>query len=136
MYTPNYYCNPYGYSYREVLAMHQFPWMYWTGPQTTIPRQMFPPISTKQFVQSTQKYQALVNEANKIINKISTTPKLAHDIMDAAQKSNQSKVDQLIQSTGITVKAKNHFTPDGLVIELSNAKGPGDCCTLRLALKW
>ncbi|MCR2823495.1 hypothetical protein [Lederbergia panacisoli] len=136
MYTPNFYYYPYGYSYRGVFALHHFPRAYCAVPQSTIQRQMFPSINTKKFVQSTEKYRALVNEANKIINKISTTPNLAHDLMDAAQKSNQSKVDQLIQSTGITVKAKNHFTPDGLVIELSNAIDSGDCCTLKLALRW
>ncbi|MCJ8008221.1 hypothetical protein ACFFF5_11330 [Lederbergia wuyishanensis] len=129
MYTPNYYYNPYGYSYRGASVFYPFPSPFCT-------RQMFPTISTKQFIQSTEKYRILVNEANKLINKISTSPKLAQDIMEAAQKSNQQKVNQLIQSTGITVKTKTHFNPDGIVVELSNAKDPSDCCTLKLALRW
>ncbi|WP_233711005.1 hypothetical protein [Lederbergia citrisecunda] len=129
MYTPNFCYNPYGYSYRGLPVLHQYPVYYYD-------RQMFPPINTKQFIQSTKKFRILVNEANKIITKITTSPRFAHDLMDAAQKDNQSKVDQLIQSTGITVKAKSHYTPDGIVIELTNAKYQGDCCTLRLGLNW
>ncbi|MBS4197383.1 hypothetical protein [Lederbergia citri] len=129
MYTPNYYFNPYGYLCRRECALPHFPTYYCI-------RQMFQPISTKQFVQSTEKYRILLNEANKIINKIAATPKFSYNLMDAAQKSNKPKVDQLIKSTGITVKTINQFTPDGLIIELTNAQDEDDCCSLRLAFKW
>ncbi|MBS4179407.1 hypothetical protein [Lederbergia citrea] len=120
-------------------------WYPWRGfplpaqympPHLLRPQSMYPPVDIKKLHQSAQKYQELLNQATLLVNKITTSPGFARNLMDAAQKSNQKKVIELILSTGITIKVKTSFSPDGIKVDLSNAKHEGDCCTIRLALPW
>lgn len=96
----------------------------------------YPPIDIHELNQSAKKLQILMKQAQLFVNKITHSPQFAHDLMDAAQKSDQKKVEKLILSTGITVNFKNHFTPDGIKIELNNTDSEGACCSLIVGLKW
>jgi|1185.fasta_scaffold321765_2 hypothetical protein len=56
--------------------------------------------------------------------------------MDAVQQSNKKKVEELILSTGATIKVKTPFTPTGICIVLDKSEVEGDCCDLLIALCW
>ncbi len=77
-----------------------------------------------------------MKEANKLVEKISTSKEFAYELMNEAQLSNADKVEELIKSTGITLKVETSFTPTGIRIKLDNAEIPGRCCQLAMLLHW
>ncbi len=96
----------------------------------------FPDVNTQRLHASAGKMLEVINQSQLLINRIVESPDFAHNLMDAAQLSNQKRVDELIQSTGITTKVKTTFTPSGIQIELDNSERLGACCKLKIALRW
>lgn len=77
-----------------------------------------------------------MKEAHKLVDKINTSKEFAHELMHEAQLSNAKKVDELIKSTGITIKVETSFTPTGIHIKLDNSEVQGRCCQLAMLLHW
>lgn len=96
----------------------------------------FPPVDTKQLHTSAEKFQEIIREARLLIDKIVSTPSFASELMDAAQLSNHKKVDELIASTGISIKVETTFSPTGIQIEFDNSKEGSGCCKLDMSLLW
>ena len=96
----------------------------------------FPPVNTQRLHASAEKMLEVIKQSQLLINRIVDSPDFAHDLMDVAQLSNQKKVDDLIESTGITSKVTTTFTPSGIHIELDNSEKIGECCKLQIALRW
>ena len=97
----------------------------------------FPPVDTKRLHTSAQRFQKLMKEADLLIDNIVNSDEFTFELMNAAQLSNTKKVEELILSTGITLKLKTSFTPTGILIDLDNTEGEvGGCCQLRMALRW
>lgn len=96
----------------------------------------FPPIDTKKLHSSAENFQEIMREARLLIDKIVSTPSFASELMDAAQLSNQRKVEELIASTGVTVKIETTFSPTGIQIEFDNSELGGGCCKLDIGLLW
>ena len=96
----------------------------------------FPPVNTQRLHASAGKMLEVIKQSQLLINRIVDSPDFAHGLMDAAQLSNQKKVDELIQATGITSKVTSKFTPSGIHIEFDNAETLGECCKLQIALRW
>lgn len=96
----------------------------------------YPEVDIQQLEVSVQKFQQLIKQADLLVNKLANSKEFAHDLMSAAQKSDEKKVMELIKSTGITIKVTTSFTPTGIRIILNNSKLEGDCCDLLIALRW
>ena len=96
----------------------------------------FPPVDTKLFNKSAQKYQELMKQTGLFVDKVATSHQFANNLMEAAQLSNKEKVNELILSTGITIKVETHFTPTGIILVFDNAETEVDCCNLRMVLRW
>ena len=77
-----------------------------------------------------------MGEARLLIDKIVSTPEFATELMDAAQLSNQKRVEELIASTGVKVKVETTYTPSGIQIEFDNSELGGGCCKLEIGLLW
>lgn len=77
-----------------------------------------------------------MQQASLLINRIVNSQRFAYQLMDGAQKSNQRRVEQLIKSTGITIKYIVRFTPTALQIELDNSKEGMNCCQMLVGLRW
>ncbi|QUW23847.1 hypothetical protein JSQ81_01860 [Sporosarcina sp. Marseille-Q4063] len=77
-----------------------------------------------------------MQQANKLVEKISTSEEFAYELMNEAQLSNTKKVGELIKSTGITIKVETSFTPTGIHIKLDNSEVQGRCCQLAMLLHW
>ncbi|WP_255551148.1 hypothetical protein [Sporosarcina sp. E16_8] len=131
--------------------MHYNPYPHWTypysdprrlfneqlHPQTVLkPPSPFPSINTQVLNTSAQRFQELLKQADLLAGKIVNSKEFAHELMEAAQLSNTKKVEDLIVSTGITLKIKTYFSPTGIRIELNNDESAGDCCHLLMTLKW
>ncbi|MEK4403323.1 hypothetical protein MKZ26_02620 [Sporosarcina sp. FSL K6-6792] len=114
-------------------------WLYneHVQPQTVLsPPSPFPSINTQVLNTSALRFQDLLKQADLLASKIVNSKEFAHELMEAAQLSNTKKVDELIVSTGITLKIKTNFSPTGIRIELNNDENPGECCHLLMTLKW
>ncbi len=114
-------------------------WLYneHLQPQTVLrPPSPFPSINTQVLNTSAQRFQELLKQADLLAGKIVNSKEFAHELMEAAQLSNTKKVEELIVSTGITLKIKTYFSPSGIRIELNNAENEGGCCNLLMKLQW
>ena len=96
----------------------------------------FPPVDTRQLHSSAEKFQEIMREARLLIDKIVNTPSFAAELMDAAQQSNQKKVEELIASTGVTIKVETTFSPTGIQLEFNNSEMGAGCCKLDISLLW
>ena len=111
----------------------------WIASETSVSQNApnpFPPVNTQRLNASAGKMLEVIKQSQLLINRIVDSPNFAHNLMDAAQLSNQQKVDELILSAGITSKVITKFSPSGIHIELDNAETLGECCKLQIALRW
>ncbi|WP_052342696.1 hypothetical protein [Bacillus sp. EB01] len=109
---------------------------YYNYPWNAPPQRQFPDVNISQLNVSLRKFQELMNQANILINKMATDSNFTKMLMTAAQKSDKNRVNQLIRSTGITIKAETTYTPTGIRIVLDNSGPEGGCCDLLIALGW
>ncbi|WP_444506234.1 hypothetical protein [Cytobacillus kochii] len=94
----------------------------------------FPPVNPDQFIQSAKAMEVLMNSASKLLDKMAKSREYSYNIMTAAQESNQTKVNQLIESADLNNHPKVTYTPDGLTLNFQSA---GDqSAHLSLKLKW
>lgn len=96
----------------------------------------FPPVNPKKLHSSAEQFQNIMREASLFVGKIVSSPEFAVELMEAAQLSNHEKVDELIASTGISIKVTTNFSPTGIQIEFDSAEIPGSCCKLEMTLLW
>lgn len=109
----------------------------WSVAQNApIPENPFPAVDTRRLLVSADKMLKIIKQSQLLINRIVDSPDFASELMDSAQLSNQKKVDELIESTGITSKVTTKFTPSGLHLEFDNTEMLGECCKLQIALRW
>ncbi len=126
-----YFPSPYPvYPYYQQTTPYYEPW---DAPH--VPRQ-FPPVDTGQLEKSVTRFQELIKQADLLISRLARDKQFATQLMSAAQESNKERVNQMIRSTGVTIKIQTTFTPTGIRIILDNSKFEGDCCQLLIALRW
>ena len=140
-----YYPNPYVVNpYYQPAGMRYVPEQYIPTPHyydanqpwdLSVPRQ-YPQVDTGQLEDSVTRFQKLIKEADLLINRLANSREFSTQLMSAAQKSDKNKVNQLIRSTGVTIKIKTTFTPTGIRIILDNSEVEGGCCDLMIALRW
>ena len=96
----------------------------------------FPPVNTKRLNTSAQRFQELMRQAELLIDRIANSNEFSYELMTAAQLSQTKKVDELILSTGITLKVETIYTPSGIHINLKNSEDGAGCCDLLMTLHW
>lgn len=96
----------------------------------------YPPVNTKRLNTSAQRFQELMEQANLLIDKIISSDEFSSELKNAAQLSKTKEVEELILSTGITIKVETEFTPSGIHINLKNSDDGGGCCDLLMTLNW
>lgn len=138
-----YYGHPYMvFPYYQPQGMGTVPVnyapMYQNNPLQSTVRQknQYPPVDTQQLDKSVRKFQDLMKQANLLLAKLAEDPVFAKELMSEAQQSNSEKVNEMIESTGITIDVKTSFTPTGIRIILNNSEIAGQCCDLLIALRW
>jgi hypothetical protein len=96
----------------------------------------YPEVNTALFKTSAAKAITLMEDANTVMKKITTSSSFSNDLMSAAQQSNQSEVEQLIQSAGIKKKPKITYNPDGITMNFQDFVADKECCHIILQLRW
>lgn len=94
----------------------------------------FPPVNTTRFHSSAKQTLDLMKQVELLTTKIANSGDFANELMQAAQASNQKKVDELITSAGISTTFQSKYTPDGIRIHVHDKAGI--CCELILTLHW
>ena len=96
----------------------------------------YPPVNIQKFDISAKQFQELVQQARLFTDKIIGSKQFAFDIMNAAQLSDQKKVEELVKSTGISIPFQVKFTPTAIQVILDNSSEKVDCCSLLVGLHW
>ncbi|WP_301108012.1 hypothetical protein [Sporosarcina sp.] len=94
----------------------------------------YPPIDTKRLQSSAHEYHQLMKQAELVVTQIEQSPQFARDLMQAAQQSNQARVDQLVASIDDSITVETHYNPDGIQLKYRDKKGI--CCVLTIGLAW
>ncbi|QAS51036.1 hypothetical protein [Halobacillus litoralis] len=106
-------------------------------PQSTYrSERIYPDVDAGMFIQSASEMDQLMDEARTVVERIHSSEEFANEMMGAAQESDQSKVDSLIQSTGVGASFKAEYTPDGLRLHMTSSVNQLNCCKLTLSLRW
>lgn len=122
--------------------MHRHPYFhhlyypFWTPvpAQAVNDASHYPPIDTKRFQSSANEFLQLLKQAELVVTQIEQSPEFSKELMQAAQQSNQVRVDQLIASIDNSITAETHYTPDGIQLKYRDKKGR--CCVLTIGLSW
>ncbi|MDN4608497.1 hypothetical protein [Sporosarcina highlanderae] len=85
----------------------------------------YPPVNTTRFTNSAKHSLELFKQAELLVRKISESETFANELMTAAQRSDQKKVDEMSASVGITAKFEAKFIPEGFRIELQSGDKDG-----------
>lgn len=96
----------------------------------------YPPVDTTRLHQSAIYSLELTKQANQLVTKISQSSSFAKELMTAAQKSDQKKVDEMIASVGITAKVTTKYTPGGIRIVFQKEIDGVICCEVTMILNW
>lgn len=136
-FVPPFFPTPLSYPVHSPVIEWGYPTLWPANVMSTDPRQQqFPPVQTNRLVTSATNAERLILDAQQILNRIKASQDFAYQLKDAAQKSEQNKVDQLIQGLGLRAQVKTSFTPDRINFELQDRTFDSECCILRIALKW
>ncbi|GAE33127.1 hypothetical protein [Halalkalibacter akibai] len=92
----------------------------------------FPPVNISSFQQSLTAYQSLLEQGRAIINGLLGSEERMRRLMDAAQRSADEEVDQIIRETGVTKTVETAYNPTGVTFTLREE----GCCTLMMNLRW
>ncbi|SHF93277.1 hypothetical protein [Ornithinibacillus halophilus] len=129
-YFPNYYPNVY-YTY----PVYSVP--YYSNStliQTNV--RPYPEVDPTFFHDSSSAFKQLMQDASHILDSLSSSEELAYQVMDAAQKNQTEKVEELIKSTGVQGEVEVEYNPDGINLTMiSNVEGT-ECCKLTMAIRW
>lgn len=108
------------------------------SPSYLIPQRQspFPPVNTQKFDMSARQFQKLMEQVQLFINKIVSSSQFARDLMNAAQNSDQKKVEEMIRNTDIDIHFQVSFTPTAIRIIFDNSSDQYECCQLLVGLQW
>jgi hypothetical protein len=95
----------------------------------------FPPIEVTRFQHSAGTCTNLMKEGQKLLDKVNKDAQFAHELKDAAQKNDQSKVHSLIQRAGVTSSFHIAYTPDAIRVDLTGGN-EDNCSELTVKLCW
>lgn len=96
----------------------------------------YPEVNATLFKTSAQKAIALMEDANIVMSKITSSSSFSSELMTAAQQSNQKEVERLIQATGIKKKPKITYNPDGLTMKFVDYVEDKECCHIITQMRW
>lgn len=96
----------------------------------------YPSVDPAEFMSSAKEMESIMKDASILLMKMATSRKFSIEFMSAAQEGKQSKIQNLLKSTGIKKIPKASYTPDGLYLHFEANSGNVKCCQLTLKLRW
>ncbi|WP_435559971.1 hypothetical protein [Neobacillus sp. LXY-4] len=98
----------------------------------------YPPVDTKTFSSSVQKFRILMEQGSILLAKLGEAS-FETKMMTAAQQGKQAEVEKLIKSIGLRVPVTTQYTPSAIKFTLQTPPEPNNfnsCCSLTVSLKW
>jgi hypothetical protein len=99
-------------------------------------RREFPEVDTTMFTESAVVFRQLMRDASQVLDELADHKNFANEVMYAAQLSDTTKVEKLIESTGIKSKVVTTYNPDGITLTFNARVEDTDCCKLTMTLRW
>ena len=93
----------------------------------------YPEVDATMFTESAHEMQKLMKEASLVLDRLAESKDFAAAVMNAAQESDQHKVNELLKTAGLHTKVDVTYNPDGINLKLIEDK---NCCNLTIALRW
>jgi hypothetical protein len=101
-----------------------------------IPDNSFPPVTIEYFEKSLTTYLTLLEHGKIVINSLVTSKETMIQLMEAAQASDDAKVDHIIKSTGVPSIVETSYTPTRVTFTLRADASGTPCCRLTMAIRW
>ena len=92
----------------------------------------YPPVNTEKLGNSVKGMQKMVPQVQLLFDRISKSDQFAHDLKNAAQRSDKATVNRLIRSVGVTNEFETKYTPESIQIRLIEK----NCCVFMVVLDW
>ncbi|MET3699460.1 hypothetical protein SAMN05877753_11199 [Bacillus oleivorans] len=112
-----------------------FPIQYGFQNHYQLPRQ-FPEVDTTLFVESAKISKPLLTEIVNLLDKIEEPGPFSKRLMDAAQRSDQARVRQLLREAGVKSDPEININPDGLRLTFLGKTEAGDFSRIMIVLRW
>ena len=137
-YANPYLAYPYYYPNVSTVPVQYAPAHYNGNLQqwNNIRQFQYPEVDTQHLNVSVKRFQEIMEQADLLISKMAEDNEFAGELMRAAQRSDENRVHELIESTGVTIKTATTYTPTGIRILFDNSEVGGGCCDLLVALRW
>ncbi|MFD1039634.1 hypothetical protein ACFQ3N_14690 [Virgibacillus byunsanensis] len=107
---------------------------YWHNTYT--PYRQHQPVDPELLYESANESKKLMEDASKVLEKLSQSKEFDTKLMYAAQVSDTEEVERLIHSLGVTSEVNVNYNPDGLRLEFKSKVKEIDCCRLVVSLRW
>lgn len=107
-----------------------------SAPHIKSQSRVFPPVDPQLFMQSVNAFQTLLQDGQRILDHISHSPQYATELMDAAQRSDWDKINELIAMIDTQAEVEVTFIPEGITFILKETVAEIDCCILRMTIRW
>ncbi|WP_226578659.1 hypothetical protein [Halobacillus litoralis] len=118
--------------YVPVVWTPHYGYAHWNASYARI----YPDVNEGLFMKSASSLDRIMVDAQTLVGKIRNSKEFANELMGAAKESNQSKVDSLIKSTGVSTPVKAEYNPDRLKLHMSSSVEQMECCQLTIQLRW
>ncbi|WP_282139050.1 hypothetical protein [Rossellomorea aquimaris] len=96
----------------------------------------YPPVDSNTFMSSAGKTLSLMDDAQKVLQRINHSKDFSKKFMSAAQQSNLPEVHKLLQTIDTKVQPVVSFNPDGVRLVFDEKLGQVDCCHLIVIVRW
>ncbi|MBN3526308.1 hypothetical protein [Paenibacillus apiarius] len=96
----------------------------------------YPPVNPSLFVTSASNSHQLAQQAAKVLERIRQSKELAGNIMDAAQRGNETEVIRLIRGAGASSVLAVKISPDGIQLIFRTEEASESCCELVVKMRW
>lgn len=97
---------------------------------------VYPSVQPDTFAASASTSLVLVEQAAKFLRHVRDYKPYAAQLMDAAQRGNQSEVERLILTQVDQVKVDTTYTPDAIKVTFHRSRNDLQCCKLDIILQW
>ncbi|MCG7407377.1 hypothetical protein MH117_08085 [Paenibacillus sp. ACRRX] len=97
---------------------------------------LYLPVNTAVFSSSAGSSLDLMQQMNRVLQRIRDSKDYAAEVMDAAQRGNEKEVIRLLKSTQVSADISVKFTPDGLHMRFSSGPTENYCCITEVMLRW
>ncbi|MGV2620013.1 hypothetical protein QRD89_08810 [Halobacillus sp. ACCC02827] len=99
-------------------------------------RPAFPEVDSSLFRQSAKAAKQMMNGAEKVMERVEASKEFADELMEAAQRSNRPKVEQMIKEAGAVGDFDFDYNPERIKIQWKGTAGGVDCCKMTVMLRW